>query len=301
MQPAQVTAAGAAAPDRLRGEDVFLASIAGYVDTLGFVALFGLFTAHVTGNFILIGSGLAGVGQGLMIKWLAFPAFIAGIVAARVLDHRMRVRGHGVRARSLYALQTILLAGFMLAGVAASPIGSADAPATIVCGLLGAAAMGVQNAHGRLTARTVVANTVMTGNVTQAVIDAFDWLVPIAAPAEREAARGCDARCRRWSGSRSARAPGRAPTCTPGSGHWCCHSRRSVSSPGAPAGLANRPRRAECRFCTRRRLRARPGRRRSCAAFLHFLQRRFRERLDAGRSARDRSTVRRKRSVTRAW
>ncbi|UJH78434.1 DUF1275 domain-containing protein (plasmid) [Burkholderia cenocepacia] len=187
MQPAQVTAAGAAAPDRLRGEDVFLASIAGYVDTLGFVALFGLFTAHVTGNFILIGSGLAGVGQGLMIKWLAFPAFIAGIVAARVLDHRMRVRGHGVRARSLYALQTILLAGFMVAGVAASPIGSADAPATIVCGLLGAAAMGVQNAHGRLTARTVVANTVMTGNVTQAVIDAFDWLVPIAAPAEREA------------------------------------------------------------------------------------------------------------------
>ncbi|MPV57421.1 DUF1275 family protein [Burkholderia sp. HI2761] len=189
MQPAQVTAAGAAAPDPLRGEDVFLASIAGYVDTLGFVALFGLFTAHVTGNFILIGSGLAGVGQGLTIKWLAFPAFIAGIVAARLLDHRMRVRGHGPRARSLYALQTILLAGFMLAGVAASPIGSADAPATIVCGLLGAAAMGVQNAHGRLTARAVVANTVMTGNVTQAVIDAFDWLVPIAAPAERETAR----------------------------------------------------------------------------------------------------------------
>ncbi|AJY11296.1 DUF1275 domain-containing protein [Burkholderia dolosa] len=189
MQAGQVVAAGAAVPARVRGEDVFLASIAGYVDTLGFVALFGLFTAHVTGNFILIGSGLAGVGQGLAIKWLAFPAFIAGIVAARVLDHRMRAYGHGPRARSLYALQAILLAGFMFAGIAASPIANADAPATIACGLLGAAAMGVQNAHGRLTARSVVANTVMTGNVTQAVIDAFDWLVPIAAPAEREAAR----------------------------------------------------------------------------------------------------------------
>lgn len=188
--PAQpVTAGAAAAPDHVRGEDVFLASIAGYVDTLGFVALFGLFTAHVTGNFILIGSGLAGVGQGLMIKWLAFPAFIAGIVGARVLDHRMRSLGHGVRARSLYALQAVLLAGFMLAGVMASPIADADAPRTILCGLLGAAAMGVQNAHGRLTARSVVANTVMTGNVTQAVIDAFDWLVPLAAPAERDAAR----------------------------------------------------------------------------------------------------------------
>ncbi|CAI8697916.1 DUF1275 domain-containing protein [Burkholderia cepacia] len=190
MPSQQVTAgAAAAAPDHVRGEDVFLASIAGYVDTLGFVALFGLFTAHVTGNFILIGSGLAGVGQGLVIKWLAFPAFIAGIVGARVLDHRMRVLGHGVRARSLYALQAVLLAGFMLAGVMASPIADADAPRTILCGLLGAAAMGVQNAHGRLTARSVVANTVMTGNVTQAVIDAFDWLVPLAAPAERDAAR----------------------------------------------------------------------------------------------------------------
>ncbi|WP_321897767.1 YoaK family protein [Burkholderia cepacia] len=186
--PSQPVTAGAV-PDRVRGEDVFLASIAGYVDTLGFVALFGLFTAHVTGNFILIGSGLAGVGQGLAIKWLAFPAFIAGIVVARVLDHRMRQRGHGVRARSLYALQAVLLAGFMLAGVMASPIADADAPRTILCGLLGAAAMGVQNAHARLTARSVVANTVMTGNVTQAVIDAFDWLVPLAAPAERTAAR----------------------------------------------------------------------------------------------------------------
>ncbi|KVS32231.1 DUF1275 domain-containing protein [Burkholderia cepacia] len=186
--PSQPVTAGAV-PDRVRGEDVFLASIAGYVDTLGFVALFGLFTAHVTGNFILIGSGLAGVGQGLAIKWLAFPAFIAGIVVARVLDHRMRQLGHGVRARSLYALQAVLLAGFMLAGVMASPIADADAPRTILCGLVGAAAMGVQNAHARLTARSVVANTVMTGNVTQAVIDAFDWLVPLAAPAEREAAR----------------------------------------------------------------------------------------------------------------
>ncbi|KVV26506.1 hypothetical protein WK78_14780 [Burkholderia cepacia] len=186
--PSQPVTAGAV-PDRVRGEDVFLASIAGYVDTLGFVALFGLFTAHVTGNFILIGSGLAGVGQGLAIKWLAFPAFIAGIVVARVLDHRMRQLGHGVRARSLYALQAVLLAGFMLAGVMASPIADADAPRTILCGLLGAAAMGVQNAHARLTARSVVANTVMTGNVTQAVIDAFDWLVPLASPAERAAAR----------------------------------------------------------------------------------------------------------------
>jgi uncharacterized membrane protein YoaK (UPF0700 family) len=38
---------------------ISLGLIAGYVDTAGFVALFGLFTAHVTGNFVLIGSELS--------------------------------------------------------------------------------------------------------------------------------------------------------------------------------------------------------------------------------------------------
>lgn len=169
MQQRALSPAALLAP--LRGENVALAFVAGYVDTLGFVALFGLFTAHVTGNFILIGSGLAGAGSGLLIKWLAFPAFIAGIVAARVLDNALRDSAHGTRAGGLYALQIALLAAFMIAGVLAAPL-------TIACGLLGAAGMGVQNAHARLASRSVVANTVMTGNVTQAVIDVFDLLFP---------------------------------------------------------------------------------------------------------------------------
>ena len=50
----------------MKSEDSVLAAIAGYVDTLSFVALFGLFTAHVTGNFVLIGAGAAGFGQGVL-------------------------------------------------------------------------------------------------------------------------------------------------------------------------------------------------------------------------------------------
>ncbi len=179
----------AAQLDHVPGEDACLALIAGYVDTFGFVALFGLLTAHVTGNFILIGAELADAGHGLLIKWLAFPAFVAGIVFARMLDNRLLHREPPVRAHALYVLQAVLLAGYMVAGLLAMPVTDADAPLTIACGLLGAAAMGVQNAHGRLTTRAVVANTVMTGNVTQAVIDGFDLLFSSNDLAARQAAR----------------------------------------------------------------------------------------------------------------
>jgi len=67
---------------------------------------------------------------------------------------------------------------FCLAGVGVSPVVHVDSAPVVVCGMIGAAAMGVQNAHGRLVRRPSVPNTVMTGNVTQAVLDTIDILSP---------------------------------------------------------------------------------------------------------------------------
>src|SRR5258708_36260206 len=146
---------------------------AGYVDPFGFVALFGLFTAHVTGNFVLIGSELAHPMHGVLIKFLAFPAFIAGVAAARLLALRMARRERSLRA-SLLALQFVLLAACMLGGWRAQPIVDASAPWVLATGMLGAAAMGVQNAAARLAFGDLAPTTVMTGNVTQIVIDLVD-------------------------------------------------------------------------------------------------------------------------------
>jgi uncharacterized membrane protein YoaK (UPF0700 family) len=173
----------------MRSEDTVLAAIAGYVDTLGFVALFGLFTAHVTGNFVLIGAGFAGYGQGLVVKLFAFPGFIAGVVLSRALVRAQSGQEQSARrVRSLYAVQAVLLFGFCAAGVHASPV-TPDDVSTIVSGVIGAPAMGVQNAHSRLILRPGVPSTVMTGNVTQVILDVFDMLSPRVSAELREVAR----------------------------------------------------------------------------------------------------------------
>jgi uncharacterized membrane protein YoaK (UPF0700 family) len=147
---------------------MLLSFVAGYVDTLCFVALFGLFTAHVTGNFVLIGSELVHPSQGMLLKWLAFPAFVLGVALARVLTFR------STSARSLLLLQCLLVGGGMLAGVVAHPTAPPHDIWSLVAGILVAAAMGVQNAAARLAWGTLSPTTVMTGNVTQVVIDLVD-------------------------------------------------------------------------------------------------------------------------------
>jgi uncharacterized membrane protein YoaK (UPF0700 family) len=152
-------------------EEAVLAFIAGYVDTLGFVALFGLFTAHVTGNFVLIGAEIAGVGQGVLLKLLAFPAFIVGVASASVLAKMLEKRGITDSANALHFWQAFLLLMFLASCWFARPITDASAPMVLLSGVLGATAMGVQNARAKVLRASGLPNTVMTGNVTQVVLD----------------------------------------------------------------------------------------------------------------------------------
>ncbi|MEX3810647.1 YoaK family protein [Paraburkholderia sp. BR13439] len=173
----------------MKFEDTILAAIAGFVDTLSFVALFGLFTAHVTGNFVLIGAGIAGSGQGVLLKLIVFPAFIGGVVLSSLLVRWLPQGQARQGARLLYAVQAVLIVGFCLAGVWATPVSQPDSLPVILAGVVGAFAMGVQNAHPRLVQRPGVPNTVMTGNVTQAVLDVIDMLSPGTPDSVRTAAR----------------------------------------------------------------------------------------------------------------
>ncbi|MYM86373.1 DUF1275 domain-containing protein [Rugamonas sp. FT82W] len=156
-------------------QSMTLGFLAGYVDTLGFIGLFGLFTAHVTGNFVLLGRAMARPAQDIWLKLLVFPVFVLGVALARLLILRWE-RAGSRQLRNSFLLQTLLMAGSVASAWVAAPIEAPEAPLTLLTGMLCAAAMAVQNAYGKLLLGKVAATTVMTGNVTQLVIDLVDTL-----------------------------------------------------------------------------------------------------------------------------
>lgn len=155
---------------------LLLSFVGGYVDTFGFVKLFGLFTAHVTGNFVLIGAALAGHGQGGVVgKLLALPAFVLGVAATRAWQRSRERRGRDAVVALLLAQLAGLLA-FMAAGLAAGPLVDPDNLGAIAVGLVGVATMSIQNTAARTTFVKLSPSTVMTGNVTQVTMDLVDLL-----------------------------------------------------------------------------------------------------------------------------
>ncbi len=152
---------------------VGLAFVAGFVDAGAFIALTGVFTAHVTGNFVLIGAELVSTSSGIVAKLLALPVFVLAVALTRLTSLALEQSG-SEPLRPLLALEAAVLTAFAIAGVTMSPLGSPDGAKAVGVGMLGVAAMGIQNGIGRVVIGHLAATTVMTVNVTQAVIDLTD-------------------------------------------------------------------------------------------------------------------------------
>jgi uncharacterized membrane protein YoaK (UPF0700 family) len=147
----------------------------GFVDTAGFLGLAGLFTAHVTGNFVTLGAALVFGSHGIIGKIFALPAFIVVIALARLAGAAMRAR-HAPVLRILLAVEVALLAAFFVLAVSFGPFADADSPAALLTGFAGIAAMALQNAVQRVHLSNLPPTTLMTGSTTQATIDAVDLI-----------------------------------------------------------------------------------------------------------------------------
>ncbi len=169
-----------------------LSLVAGFVDTAGFIALFGMFTAHVTGDLVTGAAALSkGLGTGGLVRLLMIPVFMLTVAFADLFLRAVSRRG----ARSvapLLALMTLVMAAFGASGYwYADRLTSIDNWEVILTSGLGVAAMGFQNALMRGALKGFSQTTVMTGNLAQFTIDLIDRFSPRGAgtPREREIAR----------------------------------------------------------------------------------------------------------------
>lgn len=147
----------------------------GFVDTAGFLGLSGLFTAHVTGNFVTLGAALVHGSHGIVGKILALPEFVLVIALARLAGTVLRAQYLPAKHILLW-VKVLLLTAFFGLAVGFGPFPDANTPAALLTGFAGIAAMAMQNAVQRVHMGNLPPSTMMTGSTVQVTLDAVDLL-----------------------------------------------------------------------------------------------------------------------------
>jgi uncharacterized membrane protein YoaK (UPF0700 family) len=203
-----------------------LSIIAGSVDAISFLGLGGLFTAHVTGNLVILAAHLVSGDAAPVAPMLSVPVFMLALGLTRLLASGLESIGRA-SLRPLLLLQFLLLAGFLVLCISAGPRIDPGAPIAILAGMLGVSAMAVQNALVQISLRGAPSTAVMTTNITRFVMDVGGVVFG------REAAEVAQAR--RRAKSTWPAILGFAVGCGLGA---ACEAAIGLRSLGLPAGLA---------------------------------------------------------------
>jgi len=155
---------------------VLLSAVAGLVDVIGFLSL-GLFTAHVTGNLVVIAALLVWGGPPNLAQVLAVPVFAAEVAAVWLIAKAMGRRGAAL-ARPLLLIQFLLLTCVLALSVIFNPAANRHGFVAVVVAMIAVAAMACQFSLLRLAMPGTPSTAVMTGNLTNAVLSLMDMLSP---------------------------------------------------------------------------------------------------------------------------
>jgi uncharacterized membrane protein YoaK (UPF0700 family) len=153
---------------------ILLSAVAGYIDAAGFACLIGLFPAHLTGELVVDAVALTSTRplDHPTHLW-TIPVFVGAVVAASFTARMLRRAGLRPLA-GLLALVTLALAAFSLSDPLTHVLHAGPRLTLLFGGGCAVTAMGFQNALMREALRTSCPTTVMTGNLTQVVIELSD-------------------------------------------------------------------------------------------------------------------------------
>ncbi len=150
-----------------------LSVIAGMVDLIGFLTLGNIFTAHITGNLVVIAAVLVRGGPLNLAQALAIPVFILSVAATWLLARAWGRRGPGL-TRLLLVIQCLLLGGLLMFSVITNPSLMPHGLMAGIAVMIAVGAMGCQFALLRLALPGAPSTAVMTGNLTNTVLSLLD-------------------------------------------------------------------------------------------------------------------------------
>jgi uncharacterized membrane protein YoaK (UPF0700 family) len=165
-----------------------LSVIAGMVDLTGFLNLGGLFTAHITGNLVVIGALVVRGGRINLAQILAIPVFVLAVAAVWLLARASGRRGHAL-LRLLLLVQFLLLTSVLAFSVITKPSAAPQSVMAVIAAMMAVSAMACQFALLRLALPVAPSTAVMTGNLTNAVLSLLNILSRSEAPTVSDVAR----------------------------------------------------------------------------------------------------------------
>jgi uncharacterized membrane protein YoaK (UPF0700 family) len=152
-----------------------LSVIAGMVDLIGYLTLGNIFTAHITGNIVVIAALVVRGGRMNPAQVLAIPVFIFAVAAVWLLAKSSGRRGPGLM-RLLLLIQFLLLVGVLIFSIITKPAANPHGLMAGIAVMIAVSAMACQFALLRLVLPVAPSTAVMTGNLTNTVLSMLDTL-----------------------------------------------------------------------------------------------------------------------------
>ncbi len=149
-----------------------LSVIAGMVDLIGFLSL-GIFTAHITGNIVVISALIVHHNRVDAAEILAIPVFVLAVAATWLIAKATGRRGRGLM-RLLLLIQFLLITCVLIFSVMTKPSADPNGLMATIAAMIAVASMACQYALLRLTMPAAPSTAVMTGNLTNAVLALVD-------------------------------------------------------------------------------------------------------------------------------
>jgi len=149
-----------------------LSVIAGMVDVIGFLTL-GIFTAHITGNVVVIGALVVRHNRVNPAQILAIPIFILAVAATWLIAKASGRRGTRLM-RPLLLIQFLLISCLLIFCAITKPSAHPHGLTATIAAMIAVSAMACQFALLRLSLPVAPSTAVMTGNLTNAVLGLMD-------------------------------------------------------------------------------------------------------------------------------